>query len=75
MGEKGTDLHFSPKAKEVIGLSSCECKNTEKLNIWAALEQAEDHSKKHKGKFALFFKRNRSQIYVTLKFSDFLDML
>lgn len=75
MGEAGTDLHFSPRAKEVIGLGSCECKNQEKLNIWGALKQAKDHSKKHKGRWAVFFKRNNTDIYVVMELEQFLEML
>jgi len=42
MGESGMDLHLSEKAKDLFPWA-VECKNTERVRIWAAFEQAEDN--------------------------------
>jgi hypothetical protein len=70
MGQSGVDIQLSPAARKVFPFS-IECKAQEALNIWAALAQAEEN----KGSFTplLAFKRNRSEIYVALKFEDFLN--
>ena len=43
MGMPGEDIVLSPAAKKMIQYSF-ECKNVEKLNIWATIEQAEENS-------------------------------
>ena len=68
-GTTGSDLMFSPRAKGIIGLDTCECKNQEKLNWWQAIEQAKTHG----GKWALFVKRNRSDTYVVQELSEWLN--
>ena len=52
---------------------SVECKNQEKLNIWSALEQAEDNSNNHIP--LVVFKRNRSKTYAVLEFDSLLKLL
>lgn len=70
MGCGGTDIQLSPAAREIYPYD-IEVKNTEKLNIWSAIAQAEQNAKD----FALVvFKRNRSEVYVALKFEDFLKL-
>lgn len=71
-GVPGEDIKFSEKARLYIPYS-IEAKNVEKLNIWAALEQAESKNRKYTP--LLIFSRNRSDDYVALKFSDFINML
>ena len=44
MGESGRDIRLSPSAEKVVPFD-IECKNTEKINIWSALEQAEKNTK------------------------------
>lgn len=73
MGQSGTDIQLSTKAKELFPFS-CEAKNQEKLNIWEALEQAECNQEE-KTISLLFFKKNRSDSYVALKASDFMKIL
>jgi hypothetical protein len=70
MGASGEDILLSPKARELVPLS-IECKNQEKLNIWAALSQAEQ------GRFppAVVFKRNRSKTYIALELDAFLSLI
>lgn len=70
MGCGGTDIQLSPKARNVYPYD-IECKNQEKLNIWDALKQAEANAR---DTALVIFKRNRSDIYVALKFDDFLKL-
>lgn len=73
MGMKGTDIRLSPVAKKTIQFN-IEAKRQEKLNIWSALKQAESNTEK--GRIPLLvFKRNHSEIYCCLKFSDFLKKI
>lgn len=68
----GPDLWLSPKAQREFPFA-VECKNQESLNVWSALRQAEGHSETLPG--VLFFKRNRSELYVALRAKDFLQNL
>lgn len=73
-GVPGVDLHFSSKAQEKYPFV-VECKNQEKLQIWSALEQAESHIKNSSTYIpVLFFRRNRSKLYVALEAKDFLKL-
>ena len=72
MGDSGEDIQLSPAARKLIPYS-IECKNQEKLNIWSALEQAEDNSKDSTP--VLIFKRNRSKTYAVLEIKDFIDLI
>lgn len=69
MGCPGEDIRLSDKAREHFPFS-IESKNTEKLNIWEALSQAESTNRKYKP--LVVFSRNRSEDYCALKFSDFM---
>ena len=44
MGDSGEDVLLSPAARKLFPFS-VECKNQEKLNVWASLEQAEKNVK------------------------------
>jgi hypothetical protein len=68
-GVKGEDLWLSPVARGRFPLS-VECKNQESLNIWAALDQATGHHLDYPG--VVFFKRNRSPIFVACEAEVFL---
>lgn len=70
MGCRGTDIQLSPKARSVYPYD-IECKSQEKLNIWDALKQAESNAR---DTAMVVFKRNRSEVYVALKFDDFLKL-
>lgn len=72
IGENGTDIKLSPMAKKIIPYS-IECKNQEKLNIWSALEQAENNSNGLTP--LLIFKRNRTKTYVVIEFDEFLGLI
>ncbi len=71
-GETGVDVKLSAAAFEQYPLN-IEAKNVEKLNIWQALEQAESHE--GGGVPVVFFKRNRSKLYVALDASFFVNLL
>jgi hypothetical protein len=70
MGQTGRDVILRGRAKELFCFHGIECKAQEKFSIWQALKQAETHG----GKPILFFKRNRSDIYVALKAEDFFEL-
>jgi hypothetical protein len=73
MGESGADIKLSPAARKVFPYAT-ECKNVEKLNIWQALEQAEKNASEVTTPL-LFFKRNRSKLYVALEAEHFFELL
>jgi hypothetical protein len=72
MGDSGEDILLSPAARRMFPFS-VECKNQEKLNIWSALEQAEENSGNHTP--LVIFKRNRSKTYAVLEFDKLLKLL
>ena len=72
MGDSGEDIQLSPAARKIIPYS-IECKNQEKLNIWSALEQAEENSKESTP--VLIFKRNRSKTYAVIEFKEFVELI
>ena len=72
MGMSGEDIVLSPAARKLFPFS-VECKNQEKLNIWGALEQAEENSGNHTP--LVIFKRNRSKTYAVLEFDKLLELL
>ena len=72
MGDSGEDILLSPATRRLFPFS-VECKNQEKLNIWSALEQAEDNSNNHIP--LVVFKRNRSKTYAVLEFDSLLKLL
>lgn len=75
-GVFGEDLQLARTVKERLPLC-WEGKNQEALSIWASLAQAERHAVKCNDgrKPILVFKRNRSEVYMSMKFEDFLDMI
>ena len=72
MGDSGEDILLSPAARRLFPFS-VECKNQEKLNIWSALEQAEENSGNHIP--LVIFKRNRTKTYAVLEFDKLLELL
>jgi len=72
MGESGMDVKLSETARLIFPFAM-ECKNQEKLNIWASLQQAEENADGLTP--LLIFKRNHSRTYVALEFDDFLNLL
>ena len=72
MGMGGEDIVLSPIAKKLIPYSF-ECKNTERLNLWKSLEQADGNSEDRMP--VLVIKRNRSKVYAVIEFDNFLTMI
>lgn len=73
--ETGRDISFHGNAFIRFPFA-VEAKNQEKLNIWSALEQAESHvesDRSTKEYPMLIFGRNRTEPYVAMKLSDFLE--
>jgi hypothetical protein len=73
MGESGEDVKLSPAARKLFPYA-VECKNTEKLNIWSALEQSAANAK-NAAVPLVFFKRNRSKSYVAMEAEHFFELL
>lgn len=73
MGINGNDLTLSPLAERLFPYD-VECKNTESLNIWKSFEQLEKHNYNNLTPI-LVYKRNRSEVMVSLKLDDFLTLL
>ena len=72
MGMPGEDIVLSPSAKKLIPYSF-ECKNTERLNVWQAIEQANSNCEDRDP--VVVVKRNRSKIYVVIEFDNFLKLI
>ena len=73
MGESGSDIKLSPAAARLWPFDT-EAKNQERLNIWAALRQAEANAAEGRTPL-LVFTRNRGQTYAALPLVDLLDLL
>lgn len=78
--EHGFDTHrgyVQFKQSDVIGLLGIhvEAKASERLNPWAALQQATEEAKKRKdGMPTVFWKRSRKGIMVCMSFDDFMTL-
>jgi hypothetical protein len=68
----GEDLNMSPLARDCYPFSF-ECKNKEKINIWAAYEQAKTNANGYAP--IVCFGRNRSVPMVALSLEDFLNII
>lgn len=73
-GVTGEDLWLSPVARALLPFVF-EVKNQESIQIWSALEQAEQHARGTSHTPVLAFKRNRSRMYVALSMDDFVDLI
>lgn len=74
MGNQGIDIQLSSAARNVFPFG-VECKNSEHLNIWKALDQAKINAEKEALKPLLAFTRNRDQAYVALRLEDFMELV
>lgn len=72
MGAQGCDVKLSSEARKKFPFG-IECKNTEKLNVWAAWKQAEENAIKEKLKPLLIFSRNHADILVVCSLQHFLE--
>lgn len=72
MGAGGEDVRMSPAARECVPLS-IECKNVEKINIWACLEQATKNTPTDASP-CLVFTRNRSPVWAVVPWDVLLSL-
>lgn len=73
MGQGGVDVQLSSQAKALFPFS-VECKNKEKISIWAELEQAEKNCEPNTSAL-LVIKRNRSKVYAVLELDHLIEVL
>ena len=73
MGMPGEDIILSPKAREYIPYSF-ECKNVEKLQFWATVEQAESNIKEECIP-AIVIKKNRKKPYIAVPLDHFINLI
>jgi hypothetical protein len=74
MGECGIDIKLSTHARKIFPYA-VECKNMEKINIWATIKQCEENAIKEHLTPLIVFKRNRAEPHVVLKWEDFLKLV
>jgi hypothetical protein len=73
-GVTGEDVALSPRAREKFNLA-IECKNQERISIWAAIEQSKTHVR-HEGSVPILaFKRNNSELMVALSAEEFIRLI
>jgi hypothetical protein len=73
MGSSGSDLITSNAARKKFPFA-VECKRSETLNIYKAIDQAEANAEKDNLHPLIVFRKNRSRGYVVLRFDDFLAL-
>lgn len=71
-GTTGEDLQLSPAARDCVPFT-IEGKNQERLNIWAAFKQAEEHRDEYPP--MVVFTRNRTKVYAAVELDDMLELL
>ncbi len=69
----GQDIHLSPKAAQRFPFA-LEMKNTETLQMWAALSQAKVNALKKNRHPAVIFKRNNSDTFICFPLSVFTEV-
>lgn len=72
MGMTGEDIVLSPAAKKVIPYSF-ECKNVERLQFWATVEQAESNCEDRTP--AIVVKKNNRKPYIAIPLDSFIDII
>ena len=72
MGMTGEDIVLSPAAKRKIPYSF-ECKNVERLQFWAAVEQACSNCDNRTP--AVIVKKNRQEPYIAIPLDSFIEMI
>ena len=71
MGTFGSDIIMSSAALAQFPFS-IECKNQENIAIWSAFQQAIENGEREKRTPILVYKRNRSDLMITMRWDDFL---
>ena len=73
MGEKGTDIMFSPLAQLNFPYD-IECKKQETINIWDCITQTE-HNVQHGNQPLLIIKKNHTEPYAVIRWDHFLKLV
>jgi hypothetical protein len=71
MGSSGEDIMLSPAARAVFPWS-IECKNVEKLSVWAAIDQARANAKDNVP--VVVFTKNHEKTQVAVPFEYFMKL-
>ena len=74
MSESGVDIKLSEAARIAFPFA-VEAKAQESLPLWASIAQAQENASNEALKPLLAFKRNGSEIYVVLRWEDFMTMM
>ena len=72
MGESGMDIKLSMEARRHFPYAT-ECKNVQRLNVWAALKQCEENAKDGLSPL-LVFSRNRDGVYCVVTLEHLLEL-
>lgn len=72
MGAGGEDILFSPAARRMYPYS-VECKNTERLNIWKAIEQAKENAAGYIPMVA--FRKNHHEAWIAVPADKFMELV
>ena len=72
MGENAEDIKLSSSARVVLPVS-IECKNQERLNVWSAIDQAEENAGEYEP--VVVFKKNRRDPRVIVDAEFFFKLL
>jgi len=73
MAQAGTDIRLIGEAKRRFNYA-CECKNTESINMWAAIKQAKSNQWEGSD-WLLFVKKNHEDPVVVLDADVFFKLL
>ena len=73
MGAQGEDVRLSPAARECVPLS-IECKNVERINIWACLDQCISNTPSN-ATSCLVFSKNHSPVYACIPWDFLISLL
>lgn len=71
--QMGVDLHLSPEAARRFPFAP-EVKNSERLNIWEAIRQAQANAEKVSRPFIVLFKRAHTPMYATVEARQLLEL-
>ena len=72
MGESGEDIKMARAAREKFPFS-IECKNTERLNVWQAYDQAKENCGKYEP--IVVMKKNRKKPLVVIDAEAFIKLM
>ena len=72
MGAGGEDIQLSPAARKLFSFS-VECKNTERLNVYEAYQQASANAGDHEP--LLIMKKNRKKPLVVMDAEAFVNLI